>query len=60
MKGVEDAAVVAINGLIDRLDAVVQSATDLAELKAAVTAETTLLRTNTVPLAHAVAAVPPA
>ncbi len=59
VKGVEDAAVLAINGLIDRLEAVVQSSTDLAELKAAVSAETALLRTNAVPLADAVAAVPP-
>lgn len=58
VKTVEDSAVLAINALVSRLDALVQNATDLAELKAAVTAETAALRENAVPLASAVAAVP--
>ncbi len=60
VKTVEDSAVLAINGLVDRLDTLVANATDLASLKAAVTAETAVLRTNVVPLADAIAAVPPA
>ena len=58
VKTVEDSAVLAINGLVSRLDALVQNATDLAELKAAVTAETAVLRDSVVPLAAAVASVP--
>jgi hypothetical protein len=59
VKSVEDGAVVAIQTLLDRVNAIVQSATDLADLKAAVAAETAVLRSNAEPLAAAIADVPP-
>jgi hypothetical protein len=60
VKTVQDGAVLAIHTLLDRVNAIVQSATDLAALKAAVAAEVAVVRGNAVPLAEAIAEVPPA
>ena len=60
VKSVQDGAVLTIHTLLDRVNAIVQSATDLAALKAAVAAEVSVVRGNAVPLAAAIAEVPPA
>ena len=57
-KTVVDGGVLAIHTLLDRVNAIVQSATDLAALKTAVAAETAALRSNAAPLANAIAEVP--
>ena len=58
-KTVQDGAVLTIHTLLDRVNAIVQAATDLAALKAAVAAEVSVVHTNAEPLAAAIAEVPP-
>ena len=58
VKGLEDSAVALINAMAVKLNAIVQSATDLAALKVQVAAATQTLQTNAQPLADAVTANP--
>jgi len=60
VKTVEDGAVLAINRLLDAVNGQVQTATDLAALKVAIAATTARLKGDVVPLADAIASVPPA
>ncbi len=58
VKGTEDSAVALINAMAVKVNAIVQSATDLAALKVQIAAATQTLQTNAQPLADAVAANP--
>ena len=58
VKGTEDSAVLLITRLIEQVNTITQSATDLATLKQQIAAATKQMADNAVPLATAVAANP--
>ena len=58
VKGTEDSAVLLITRLLEQVNTITQSATDLATLKQQVAAATKQMADNAVPLAAAVAANP--